>query len=236
MSLEVDIISLKNEEMQQPFQAEMSFGLEILAGWLMGFLGSIPLAGPVALLVMTRGLSREFHQARAIAGGASLAEGIMAAFAFAGLGMIYGHFPDLERVFQLLGAGVLIGIGVWFWARGITSSKPVSEPSASQGGGATAFLLGFGMVIGNPGMIGTWGGAIAAIEVAGMLSPEPSRAFGFGLGVCGGVFSWFLLLLKLLRSYGDIINASVLHFLVKCIGCALCVTGVMAVIALLGDG
>ena len=214
----------------------MSLGLEILTGWLMGFLGSIPLAGPVALLVMTRGLARDFHQARAIALGASLAEGIMAAFAFAGLGMIYGHFPDLERVFQWLGAVVLIALGAWFWARGITRNKPASDASASPRRGATAFLLGFGMIIGNPGMIGTWGGAIAAIEAAGMLSPEPSRAFGFGLGVCGGVFSWFVLLLKLISRYGDIIAASALHFVVKCIGCALCVAGVVAAIALMAGG
>lgn len=202
----------------------------------MGFLGSIPLAGPVALLVMTRGFSRELHQARAIAGGASLAEGLMAAFAFAGLGMIYGRFPDLERVFQWLGTIVLIGVGAWFWAKGITRGKHVSETSSGQGGGVAAFLLGFGMVIGNPGMIGTWGGAIAAIEATGVLTPEPSLALGFGLGACGGVFSWFLIFLKLISRYGDIIATSALHVLVKCIGCALCVVGLLAAIALLGEG
>jgi threonine/homoserine/homoserine lactone efflux protein len=211
----------------------MIIGYEIVVGFLMGFLGSIPLAGPVALLVMTRGLSREFHQAGWIAGGASLAEGIMAACAFAGVGMIYERFPDLERVFQWLGVAVLIGVGAWFWVRGMTRSKPSSGPEEAQGGGFGALLLGFGLVIGNPGMIGTWGGAIAAIEATGMLAPEALRAPGFGLGVCAGVFSWFLLLLKLISKYGDIITASALHVLVRWIGFILCVAGVVAGIALL---
>jgi threonine/homoserine/homoserine lactone efflux protein len=214
----------------------MSFGFEILAGFLMGFFGSIPLAGPVALLVMTRGLSRELFQARLIAGGASLAEGILAACAFAGISMIYERFPDLERVFQWLAGAVLVGVGAWFWIQGMPGREKDHPGTARQGGGWAAFLLGFGLVIGNPGMIGTWGGAIAALETTGILSPDFSRALGFGAGVCVGVFSWFLLLLKLIRSYGDLVASSTLNLLTKSIGCVLCVAGVFAIVSLLAAG
>ena len=211
----------------------MIAGYEIAIGFAMGFLGSIPLAGPVALLVMTKGLAREFYRASFIACGASVAEGIMAAGAFAGLGIIYERIPEFEYFFQWLGVAILVAVGVWFWIRGVSKEEPVNQKPERQGAGFGAFLLGFGLVIGNPGMIGTWGGAIAAIEATGMLAPEALRAPGFGIGVCAGVFSWFLLLLKLISKYGDIIAASALHVLVRWIGFILCVAGVVAGIALL---
>ncbi len=208
-------------------------GYETAIGFGMGFLGSIPLAGPVALLVMTKGLSREFYRAGFIACGASLAEGIMAACAFAGVGIIYERFPDMERVFQWLGTAVLVGVGAWFWIRGLSRSSPAEPQPERQEGGMSAFLIGFGLVIGNLGMIGTWGAAIAAIETTGILSPGSGHAVAFGLGVCAGVFSWFLLLLKLICKYGDIIADSALNILVKVIGCVLCVAGLVAGGALL---
>ena len=213
----------------------MIAGYEIAIGFAMGFLGSIPLAGPVALLVMTKGLAREFYRASFIACGASVAEGIMAAGAFAGLGIIYERIPEFEYFFQWLGVAILVAVGVWFWIRGVSKEEPVNQKPERQEGGISAFLIGFGLVIGNLGMIATWGGAIAAIETVGILSPGGGHAMAFGLGVCAGVFSWLFLLLKLISKYGDIIAASALNFIVKCIGCGLCIAGLVAGVALLAS-
>jgi threonine/homoserine/homoserine lactone efflux protein len=212
----------------------MSVGLEILAGGIMGFVGSIPLTGPVALLVMTRGLSREYSQAKLIAAGASLAEGLLAGLVFAGLGLCYSRFPGLEHAIQWLGPAALIGIGAWFCIRGVSREQVAAETSAKQGTGYPAFLLGLGLVMGNPGMIGTWGGAVAALEGTGMLQADSSGAFGFGAGVCAGVFSWFILLLRLIKSHGDLLRTSLLNVVVKCIGLALVLVGAISFASLLG--
>jgi len=212
----------------------MSVGLEILAGGIMGFVGSIPLAGPVALLVMTRGLSREFAQAKLIAAGASLAEGLLAAWVFAGLGLIYSRFPGLGQAIQWLSPAVLIGIGTWFFLRGVSRERTAAGTAARKGTGCSAFLAGFGLVMGNPAMIGTWGGAVAALEGTGLLQADPSGAVGFGIGVCAGVFSWFLLLLRLIRCHGDLVCAPALNVLVKCIGLGLALAGVVSLVSLLG--
>lgn len=209
----------------------MGVGVELLAGAIMGFFGSIPLAGPVALLVMTRGLSRDFPEAKLIALGAALAEGLLAGGVFAGLGLLYSQLPQLEGAIEWLGAIALIAIGLWFTLRGLRTNTPEAESSDNTGAG---LLLGFGLVLGNPGMIGTWGGALAALEGTGLVQISMTGAIGFGLGVFVGVLGWFLLMLQLIRSYGSMLNANVLNLLVRAVGLALAITGSISVATLLG--
>jgi threonine/homoserine/homoserine lactone efflux protein len=212
----------------------VSIGVELAAGFAMGFVGSIPLAGPVALLVMTRGLAREFTEARLIAGGASLAEGFIAAWVFAGLGMLYSLSPGLAETVKWLGPLALCLIGLWFFIRGVSpdSGEPASDRHGS--GASYSLSLGIGLVIGNPGMIGTWGGAIAALEGTGFVQASPAGAPWFGLAVAAGVFSWFLLMLKVIRSHRGSLNYRVLNLIVKGIGGVLVGAGALSFASLLG--
>jgi threonine/homoserine/homoserine lactone efflux protein len=208
--------------------------VEISAGFGMGFIGSIPLAGPVALLVMTRGLASEFTEAKLIAGGASLAEGFLAAWVYAGLGVLYSLAPGLEEAVKWLGPFALFLIGLWFFIRGVSpdSGEPASE---RQGRGASYSLsIGIGLVMGNPGMIGTWGGAIAALEGTGVVKASPAGAPWFGLAVAAGVFAWFLLMLRVIRSHKNSLNYRVLNLIVKGIGGVLVGAGALSFASLLG--
>lgn len=207
-------------------------GIELLAGAVMGFIGSIPLAGPVALLVMTKGLSGDFKEAKRIAGGAALAEGLLAGWVFAGLGLLYSQFPRLEGVIEWLGAFALIAIGLWFAIRGIPTKSSGTDAVEKSGAG---FALGCGLVLGNPGILGTWGGALAALEGTGIVQVSTSGAIGIGVGVSVGVLAWFLLMLRLIRSHGAALNATVLNYAVRGIGLALVVTGSLTTAALLGE-
>ena len=212
----------------------MSIGAELAAGFAMGFVGSIPLAGPVALLVMTRGLAREFTEARLIAGGASLAEGFVAAWVYAGLGVLYSLSPGLDEAVKWLGPIALCLIGLWFFIRGVSpdSGEPASD---RQGSGVSySLFLGIGLVVGNPGMIGTWGGAIAALEGIGFVQASPAGAPWFGLAVSAGVFSWFLLMLRLIRSHSNSVSYPVLNLIVKGIGGVLVAAGALSFASLLG--
>lgn len=209
----------------------MIVGVELLAGAVMGFLGSIPLAGPVALLVITEGLSGDFKEAKLIAGGAALAEGLLAGWVFAGLGLLYSRFPQLEGVVEWLGAFALIAIGLWFVVRGIPAKAPEGGAADKTGAG---FMLGFGLVLGNPGMIGTWGGALAALKSTGLVQISSAGAIGLGLGVVVGVLGWFFLMLRLIRTYGSVLDATALNFAVRGIGLALAIAGSISAASLLG--
>ena len=208
------------------------FGVELIVGAVMGFFGSVPLAGPVALLVMTRGLSGNFKEARQIAVGAAIAEGLLAGWVFAGLGLLYSQLPQLEGLVEWLGSFALIGVGLWFLIRGVAQKAPDLEASDETN---ASFVLGVGLVLGNPGMIGTWGGALAALEGTGIVQVSSIGAIGIGLGVFLGVLGWFLLMLRLIRSYGSALNPAALNFAVRGIGLALAITGSISAVSLLGE-
>ena len=85
--------------------------LALLVGFAFGYLGSMPVAGPISVLVLHLGLAREGRRAFHLALGGALAEGIYALLAFWGLSAILAGHPLLLPVSRVLGAGILLGLG-----------------------------------------------------------------------------------------------------------------------------
>ena len=213
----------------------MTLWVELVAGVLMGFFGSIPVAGPVALVVVSRGLSGDTRGGLRVTLGAGVAEGVLAAIVFGGLGLAIQEAPGLERVLDWLGVAVLVLIGGWFSWKGLGAPSIQTEvaSSASDHPGRD-FALGVSMVAGNPGMIGTWGGAIAALEGTGAVQASVSAAPAFGLGVAVGVVAWFWLGLLALRRWRSSLSGRVMDASVRVIGVVLLLLGVAAGSALYG--
>ena len=213
----------------------MTLWVELLAGALMGFFGSIPVAGPVALVVVSRGLSGDTRGGLRVTLGAGVAEGVLAAIVFGGLGLAIQEAPGLERLLDWLGVAVLVLIGGWFTLKGLGEPALQAE-TASSGPGHPGrdFALGVSMVAGNPGMIGTWGGAIAALEGTGAVQASVSAAPAFGLGVAMGVVGWFWLGLLALQRWRGSLNGRVMDATVRGIGVVLLSLGVAAGFALYG--
>src|SRR5262245_24321492 len=117
--------------------------LALIIGAVLGFIGSMPVAGPIAVLVVTRGLGTSSRGAAArIAAGAALVESIYAFLAFWGLGAVLHRFPMIAPASRLLGAGLLITVGVYLLRRGATTPQdpPAEAPVASDNRGG--LLLG----------------------------------------------------------------------------------------------
>ena len=74
--------------------------IAIPIGFLMGFLGSMPIAGPISSLVFHRGMDGRFWEGWAIGLGGALAEGIYCALAVYGLGALYDRFPVFTTLTQ----------------------------------------------------------------------------------------------------------------------------------------
>jgi threonine/homoserine/homoserine lactone efflux protein len=126
----------------------------LLVGTVMSFFGSMPIAGPVAVLVLERGLIRRGREGLGVALGAAAAETIYAFLAFWGLGAALGSAPAMQRVFRLVGAGLMITLGIYLATR--KSTPPLPGTVAPEGRKRHGFLLGLSVTMLNPTIIVTW--------------------------------------------------------------------------------
>ncbi len=197
-----------------------------LLGILLGFLGSIPVAGPISLLVLAYGLEGRVRNGLFLAAGASLAESVYAYLAFWGFGELLARLPWIEPVSRGLAAILLITLGVRFWQR-----KPPTEaepqPSPLAVGDRRSFLLGLTITAFNPTLIATWLAAVTLLRASNLVDFGVGRALMFATGVAVGIAAWFGVLLKLLVRYQQRFSASSLNRLLQAMGAVLALLGVV---------
>src|SRR5689334_4267354 len=90
-------------------------------GLCFGFVGSVPIAGPVSALVFRCGIDGRFSRGNGIAIGAAVAEAGYAFLAFWGFSTFLTRYSFVLRISRLLGGAVLMILGLTF----------VSRPSAT---------------------------------------------------------------------------------------------------------
>ena len=175
----------------------------ILAGTIMGFVGSMPIAGPVAVLVLERGLIRRGREGLGVAMGAATAESIYAFLAFWGLGSVLYSAPVLLRVSRLVGAGLMIALGIYLANRRSPPRVPEteSEKLVTAGRKRRGFLLGLSVTFLNPTIIVSWTMVTATVHSTGLVVPGLLSAVTFALGVGAGIVIWFATLLWLLNRF-----------------------------------
>src|SRR5216683_2058256 len=85
-----------------------------VSAFAFGFIGSVPLARPIAVMVFSRAVQRRFGEALRIGLGASAAEGLYAGAAFWGLTTLLGRSPLAVPLSRAAAAVVLLVLGVRF--------------------------------------------------------------------------------------------------------------------------
>ena len=164
-----------------------------ITGLLMSFIGSIAPTGPIALIVLKRGLGGQNLSALSVACGAALAEGAYALLAYLGINFALSRYPMQTFVLRIL-AGIIL---IVFAAVCIFDGRlPRSKNSSREYAGAN-FLLGLSVAGLNPTFLVTWAGAVAVARGAG-LPLEIHAAPAFALGVFAGPVLWFWILLRIL--------------------------------------
>src|SRR5262245_32022112 len=116
--------------------------LSLLAGVLLGYFGSIPAAGPLALLIYAAGMAGDRRRLTALALGGAVAEGLWAFAAASGLGFLLTHHPAVSRWLAAWGGLLLVAVGVLLLvtpARLETALRERREPGS-------AALFGFVIV------------------------------------------------------------------------------------------
>ncbi len=191
----------------------------LLVGVAFGFFGSVPVAGPVSVVVFVRGAEGHVRSGLATAIGGALAEGIYAFLAVWGFSTFLVRHPWIEPVSNGLAAAILLLLGVLFLRR-----KPHELPKDPGAHGRSLFV-GFLLVALNPTLIATWTAATAVLYSSGLLSLEPIRAVPLAIGAAAGIVAWFSLLLALVSRFRERFGLETMNRLLHGMGWVLLALG-----------
>lgn len=186
-----------------------------LIGFAFGFFGSIPVAGPIAAIVLKRGLTGRFRSAALVGLGCAVAEAGYACLAFWGFSTFLARYPLVEKVSQAVAAAILIGLGASF-AR-YRGAKEAAEAGRNDSAWSS-LALGFTVTALNPTLIVTWTGATTFLFASRLVTLAPSASIPFSLGALAGISGWFALLTGLLRRYAGRFDRAKLDRVVRGVG------------------
>lgn len=211
--------------------------LALLAGLVCGFVGSIPVAGPTAVLVLDRALAGKSAEAFEIAVGSSISEGAYALCAYLGMTAALARFPWLLPVSRAVGAVILVALGV------VLAVRPRSKPRAAAEVGAHlppsvaarrsvwgTVLLGLVVTGMNPTLLASWSAVVTALHSTNTIRVEPIDALPFALGVGLGSAAWFGLMVALMHKFRRSVSERALERVVRAIGVALAVGGLVVTV------
>lgn len=202
------------------------YGLDVLVaaliGFCFGFFGSVPVAGPIAALVLQRGLVGRFRAGALIGAGAAVAEAGYAFLAFWGFSTFLVKYPIVEPISRIAAALILVGLGISF-AR--YRQAQGAEDKKSKDTVLGSLSLGFTITALNPTLIATWTAATTTLYSADLIKLEPSSAPFFAGGSLVGIGGWFALLTWLLRRYRGRFKEETLTIVVRVVGAFIVVLG-----------
>jgi threonine/homoserine/homoserine lactone efflux protein len=186
-----------------------------------GFFGSMPLAGPVSLVVVSRAAERKYGQAARVAVGAAVAEGLYAGIAFWGFTSLVARLPLVVPISHAAAALILLGLGVRF---AVWKPRTATQKKKPGSGGST--LFGFSLAALNPTLLVTWGAAVAFIYSKGLGRSSALEAVPFGVSAAVGVAGWLLILVAIMRRLEGKLPRGVLTWTIRVLGIALVGLGV----------
>jgi threonine/homoserine/homoserine lactone efflux protein len=170
--------------------------------WLLafgaGFFGSIPLTGPIAVLIVARAAERKFAAAVRLGAGAAVAEGIYAGLASWGFALALAGHPRAQEFAHAITSLVLLGVGVrfCFWKDPGESMGDKARDAATR-----PFVIGFMVSALNPTLLLSWGIVVVTANTHGVTTSRGLLAIPFGASAALGVFAWEATLVGLLRRY-----------------------------------
>lgn len=198
-----------------------------LIALVLGFVGSMPLAGPVSVMVVSRGAVGHYAEAVKLAIGASIGEGVYAGLAFWGFASLLERFPAAMPISRALTGIVLIAVGIHFvrWT-------PKEEGERKKESGRGAFLLGLTTSLVNPTLLVTWSAVATGIYSRQIVPMTSLLAVPFGIAAAAGIAGWNIVLVALLRRYRDRFPKSLVTWFIRGMGVLLILIGAWSGVSL----
>lgn len=185
-----------------------------VVAFVFGFVGSMPLAGPIAVLVLSTAFRQKYGSAIALNVGASLAEGLYAFLAFWGFATFLARHEEIIPIAHAVTAVVLLALGVYFVFWKFRDTKKREEKQAS-------FWVGFSISVLNPTLLVTWSAAVAWIYSHRFIDLRPWLAIPWGVAAAAGVAAWFFVLVGLVKRFHGRLPGRVIVVIVRAMGVAL---------------
>ncbi|QDG54076.1 hypothetical protein FIV42_26040 [Persicimonas caeni] len=163
-----------------------------LSGFGMGFIGSIPPTGPVALMVINRAFKKQRKFAFAAGVGGALAEIVYSALAVTGVGLLLQHVNLAGTLIRGLSTAVLMGVGLYFFFSPVTEEdiQESSDRPQNLSSALSHLAKGFSVGIVNPTLILNWTVAVAFFFSLFGLTADLVGQVLFVVGVGAGIISW----------------------------------------------
>jgi len=197
----------------------------LLAGFVLGWVGSMPIAGAVSIFVFQRGLSGRLKAGLSLSVGAALAEAAWCLLAMLGAEQIMSRWPAAEGIAKIVGAVILLALGIYFLTRK-SSVPPKDQEPELQVNLLKEFWIGFSLVAGNISVPLNWL-ALLTIAVGLGFHPEAAPPLLFVTGVALGITAWFALLLKLLSTFRSRLSSNKIQWIMRSMGLLLILTAVL---------
>ena len=181
--------------------------------FVLGFVGSMPLAGPVSVMVVSRAGLGRFDEARNVAFGAAIGEGFYAGIAFLGFAALLARYPAAVPISKGVTAVVLLAVGAHFlrW-------KPKDGDDGKQRSGSSGLFLGLTASVVNPTLLITWSAVTTAIYSRQVLTMTPLMAAPFGICAGAGIACWNVVLVAILRRYHNKFPQKAVTYFVRGMG------------------
>jgi threonine/homoserine/homoserine lactone efflux protein len=200
----------------------MSFVVVSIVALVFSFVGSLPLAGPIALLVVSNGVNGRYREALRIALGAALAEGVYAFLAFWGFATFLARYRLVLPISQGITGAILFALGVRFlFFKAKEDGIPRSDRPARPG----RFWVGFSISGLNPTLLATWGAVTTFLYSKQIVEFAPILAVPFGLFTAAGIALWGLMTVTLLKRFRRHVPTAALTWTVRVMGVVLIAAG-----------
>ena len=206
-----------------------------LTGFVMGVVGSMPIAGPTTMLVLGFGLHGRVRAATSVALGSALPEGLWAALALWGFGTLLRSYAWVGPVSEVAATLILLAAGTLLLLRPPTAQPREDDAFTGAASMARSFALGLSLTALNPTLLFNWGAAVTLAVSLGALTAEPEHALPFGAGVICGIVAWFAVVLQLLARHHRRISPELRTKLLRAMGTVLIVLALAAAVRTLFD-
>ena len=194
----------------------MSFVAVSLVALVFAFVGSLPLAGPIAVLVVSNGVNGRFKASLEIALGAAVAEGIYAFLAFWGFATFFARYPVVLPISHAVTAVILLTLGVYFLRFKMKEEQAHTEESKRG-----KFWVGFSVSILNPTLLATWGAVTTFLYSRQLVKMTGLLAIPFGAFAAAGIGLWALMMVALMKRFREHFPRAALTWLVRGMGIVL---------------
>ena len=170
----------------------------IVFGFIFGFFGAIPVAGPVSAMIVERSIQARFGGAFLLALGTSVADGLYAAFAVYGFSFLV-DYPWVMPASKAVAGVLLIAVGLMFALKTTAPGEQAHDPNRDPDSLIGHFALGLGLTLANLTLLATWTVATSMLYASGWVTLGPSTGIPFGLAVAAGAACWFCMIVVIIR-------------------------------------